>query len=386
MPNNSAAQLLLLLLLPALCTRARAQGSVTLTPGAAELSVTAVGESFFRVQVQVDRGVEDEDQWVAFGVGQDAAASCGMGSSSLVVGRLCSSETCGDATAVQMYETNGYSGVTSNTNSDGTLRNASISREGTVLTLNFEADIIGAESLIDSRCVIWAAGALTTDSANDHLERHFSANGETMRRSSISVNFAALAASPIDSPAPTPQPSDAPSNPVGTIEAFNGDLDVTYQVTASGATRIVARYPMTSGWIGIGLSDDGSMVGSHAVIGGLGVSDLPASVGEYQLKSYGTPSLYTGSSEMSDASVTVDGGVMEVSFTATSIAGRTLDASGDDHIVFAVYQGSTFGRQHDNAGNARVNWTSPVPSSVSQMSAFQTLLFAIIAMRAAVRA
>ncbi|GBG29537.1 Hypothetical Protein FCC1311_057582 [Hondaea fermentalgiana] len=169
-------------------------------------------------------------------------------------------------------------------------------------------------------------------------------------------------------------PTMAPTNPMGTLTAFGGDLDMTYTVLDNGAVQVQVSYPMTSGWIGVGLSDNGDMVGSYAVIAGQGVSGIPAPIGEYKLTAYDAPSL-SSSRAITDTSIEVNNGIMTMEFTATTIAGRSLDVSGDgDRIIYAVYEGSSFGTQHARAGDSTVNWSSPVPSSAVRLAPLGLIL------------
>ncbi|GBG27277.1 Hypothetical Protein FCC1311_034992 [Hondaea fermentalgiana] len=161
---------------------------------------------------------------------------------------------------------------------------------------------------------------------------------------------------------------DDEPNPVGMLQ--DGDLEVMYEILDNDMVRMTLTYPTPNGWIGVGLSDDGGMVGSHAVIGGTGVTGLPAPVGEYPLESKSeTPTLYSGTNGIYNTSVDVQDSVMTVQFTVESIAGRSLDLEGNgDQIIYAVYRGSTWGGAHQEFGSAMVDWSMATPAPTDMPS------------------
>ncbi|GBG27276.1 Cytochrome b561 and DOMON domain-containing protein At3g61750 [Hondaea fermentalgiana] len=332
--------------------------------GDATLSLTLEDDGLYLVELQYDSGSNSDEQYLSIGVGQDGTTSCGMGDSSMVVGRLCTSETCADGEPVQMYEPT-MTGVEANTNSAGTLANTSITRDGTVLTLSFVADMIGDVSLDDVQCVIWAAGDLTSSSDNDYLAYHGakkSANNEVVFADLGSPASANATQEP--TAAPTTEPTAAPSSTetAGVLTGLDGGLTIEYELASDTEVQITMSYAMSSGWIAIALSSDGSMIGSRAVFGGTGVSGLPAEVGEYEITAYEAPSLYDGETSIQDTSVSVEDGVMQVTFTTDAIAGESLDADGaGKRIIFAVYEGSSWGPSHGaNFGDSvdLVSWSS----------------------------
>mmetsp|Transcript_1829 Transcript_1829/g.3560 ORF Transcript_1829/g.3560 Transcript_1829/m.3560 type:complete len:634 (-) Transcript_1829:670-2571(-) len=174
--------------------------------------------------------------------------------------------------------------------------------------------------------------------------------------------------SPPPTMAPTRSPTSTPATP-GVLPLKDGG-SFSWSLAESpsslrrltNATRVncTLTWKGERGWISVGVSEAGTMANSNVVIAQNSDNTFP-SVGEYKLLGYGV----TGSGVMSathpddelisDAVLTAKDGKMTLTFTASHIAGKSLDLSGSTKLIFA--RGNSMGNSfHQTKQSGELKW------------------------------
>jgi len=141
--------------------------------------------------------------------------------------------------------------------------------------------------------------------------------------------------------------------PQGTLEVFNGDGQIDFFVDVDGLVDITFSYAASSGYLSLGINDNGNMVGSSVIIGDAnGV--VEATLSE---KSASGIDVFTGASTIEQSSFEVVDDRITLKARLTQIAGRALIVDGTEETVTFAYGSSAVANAfHEQYGSGTVNW------------------------------